>query len=432
MKLLAAGDIHLGRASTRLPDAMPIDRARARDAWEALVELAIGDGVDLLLLTGDVTDQDNRFWEAVGPLERGLDQLHQAGVDVYAVAGNHDHQTLPRLAKTVGTEKLRLLGEGGQWQRRTIERDGRARLTLDGWSFPAEHVDRSPLIDYAPSADAPAPVLGMVHGDLDVTGSRYAPLASAELHAAKVDGWLLGHIHQPSLDAAPGRPFVLYPGSPQALDPGEPGAHGAWRIDVTEGRVGEPRFVPLSTVRYEALEISLEGVDERDEFDRAVYQRIREAAEPLVAASGERLACLSLRARLVGRTALCAALPKLVAPLREGLADLQVGSALLDLERVTLEASPRIEMEPLRRDDRSALGELARLIGQLESDSPDEPTAALIRRTQRRITEARGERAFAGLPHEPADEATARDYLLEQARLLLGALHEQLEEVAGE
>ena len=116
--------------------------------WEAMVERAIEEKVDLVALAGDVVDHDNRFFEATGPFERGLTRLGSHGIPTFAVAGNHDFDVFPRVAEAVGSDCFRLLGRGGQWEEtRFTAKDGQ-ELCLHGWSFPSSHVPTSPLADY--------------------------------------------------------------------------------------------------------------------------------------------------------------------------------------------------------------------------------------------------------------------------------------------
>jgi hypothetical protein len=50
--------------------------------WQAIVERAIQEQVDLITLSGDIVDHDNRFFEATGPLEAGLTKLAAAGIQL--------------------------------------------------------------------------------------------------------------------------------------------------------------------------------------------------------------------------------------------------------------------------------------------------------------------------------------------------------------
>ena len=214
LKLLATADLHIGRRPTRLPEE-EAGRFSAARMWERIVERAIEEKVAAVLLAGDVVDHHNRFFEAVGPLERGLRRLEAAGIPTVAVAGNHDWDVLPRIQHSVGAA-LRLLGRDGLWEETVLKRDGSPVVRLQGWSFPQEHVRTSPLMAYSAPVDDGLPTIGMLHCDLDQPASSYVPVARAELKRQPVSFWLLGHIHGFLLDETlPGAP-LLYPGSPQA------------------------------------------------------------------------------------------------------------------------------------------------------------------------------------------------------------------------
>src|SRR5690606_22279419 len=121
----------------------------------------------------DIIDRANRFYEAIGALESGLRTLSAAGIEVVLVSGNHDHDILPLALESLDAPGIHLLGQGGEWERRTIERRG-TRLHLDGWSFPAAWHEESPLASYALPADG-TPTLALLHADLDQPRSVYAP-----------------------------------------------------------------------------------------------------------------------------------------------------------------------------------------------------------------------------------------------------------------
>ena len=171
VKILSTADLHIGRTPTRVPDAIRTQSSCAR-MWSAVVELAIREEVDLVTLSGDVVDHANRFFEATGPLETGIAQLAAAGIDTYAVAGNHDYDVLPRIVDAVGTDRFHLLGRHGQWESVDFVRDGKPELRIWGWSFPDRHFETNPLAGWAGEVDDQLPSVGLLHADLDVLDSR--------------------------------------------------------------------------------------------------------------------------------------------------------------------------------------------------------------------------------------------------------------------
>jgi DNA repair protein SbcD/Mre11 len=432
LKLLCAADLHIGRRPARLPRSWAGGRISAALAWDDVVECAIAHGADALLLGGDVVDQDNRYFEAYGPLGRGIRRLKEAGVAVVAVAGNHDHHTLHEVASEVGDGHLVVLGRGGRWERWTLrDEDGAARLHIDGWSFPAaRHADDpTATYDLAPADDS-APVVGLLHCDVDGGEPRYAPVAAASLARVPVSAWVLGHIHVPGLRQEPGRAPWLYPGSLVALDPGETGRRGAWLVELEPGRAPSFRHLPLSRVRYENVDVDVEEVADTDGLRGAVGAALRRRLDDVVEEGVGPLALLSCRVRLTGRTALHAGAERALA----NLSDLELtgdGDVRLAVERVQVDTRPALDLHDLARGtDAPAL--LARLLVQLE----DAPGAALDADPPQidPALQARLDRTVAGVMARPYygelasdDQPDARAALRRQASRLLDELVRQKE-----
>lgn len=250
MKILFSGDLHLGRCSSRLPQGADRRDFSCSSTWDEIVNLAINRDAGLVLLSGDIVDENDKFFDAIGPLERGLQKLVEHEIRTLAVAGNHDFDVLSRLAYALDPAKFLLLGQDGRWQRETITENGQPLLYVDGWSFPNQYVKDTPILDYSFEPDAGIPTLVLVHGELDKPDSFYAPLSLLQMRQFDVTGWLIGHIHTPHYEEAPSQPFVLNPGSPQAMDPGETGRHGPWIIELGEDGTVSCDQVPLSSARF--------------------------------------------------------------------------------------------------------------------------------------------------------------------------------------
>lgn len=414
LKILITGDLHLGRRSTRLPAEWADDRRfSAASAWEALIDRALARSVDVVVLTGDVVDRENRFYEARGPLEAGLRRLAQAGIDTVAVAGNHDFDVLPRLASLLGLERFHLLGTGGVWQRLRLERRGEV-VTFDGWSFPRERVSSDPLELYDLPTATEGPTLGVVHGDLGATTSTYAPLSRGRLAAQPVHAWLLGHLHTPQSLEGPG-PLLLYPGSPQALDPGETGAHGAWLLTLEGKHLAGLELLPLSSVRYEPIRVDLEGAADRESFDRRWSAALQKTLSTASDQGGERFELLMARLEMTGRTRLAGRLQPWLADLRQQT-EWSRGAIRARIEAVRDHTLPPIDLAQLA-GGRDALGALAGLLLSLE---PGQATPPLVGRAVEALQSVHFARGYAALAGDAApDEPACREALrLAGVRLL--------------
>ena len=84
MRFLCASHLHLGRRIPGIPEHLNLDPARTSTAaaWDHLVDAAIAEDVDAVLLGGNAIDRENRRFEPLGPLERGLTALERAVTDL--------------------------------------------------------------------------------------------------------------------------------------------------------------------------------------------------------------------------------------------------------------------------------------------------------------------------------------------------------------
>lgn len=427
VRVLCAADLHIGRRSSRLPEAFSgLDHSCAA-AWDAVVDAALAERVDIVALSGDLVDRDNRYFEAVGPLERGLRRLASEGIETYAVSGNHDFDVLPELADALDTDGFYLLGRDGRWERRTVHRRGEAVLHIDGWSFPRQDVLECALDSYVLSSDG-LPVLGLLHADLDQPRSRYGPVTLPDLRRHQVALWLLGHIHGQSILVDEVRPVVMYPGTPQAMDPGESGLHGVVVVDISpSGRV-ETRRLPLSTVCYLSLDVDVADVDQADEVRARIVGGLRDALAR-DEHRYERLACLSCRLTLTGRTPLHGDLRRIVQDVTEDLNLTGPGGAEAIVERIEIETRPAFDLDVLsRRNDPP--GEIARVIQSLESGDGSVEYSDLLAGTTRTLRSIHDANTFAGIAMDAEpDRVDAQRLLLTEAWNLLDALVAQKEEV---
>lgn len=306
MKLLLTADLHIGRSSSGVGSGLTREQCRASQAWERIVDLAINERVAAVCIGGDLIDKNNCFFEARGPISRGLRKLGQQGIRTIAVAGNHDYEVLRAVADSSKGDdfQLTLLGRDGVWEETTLQSADGQKLRVVGWSFESTHHRSDPVLRFPALGEPHIPTLGIVHGDLGMAESDYAPLSLEQLQSKPVGGWLLGHIHQCKLHGAAGGPWVLYPGSPQALDPGEHGSHGVWIVDVANANLGSPRFEPISSVRYEKPRIDVSSARDEGELNRLVLTGLQAEASAAKKEGGEHLERYVADVQLVGTTAI--------------------------------------------------------------------------------------------------------------------------------
>jgi len=398
VKLLCTGDVHLGRRPSRLPDCLDPAEVSPTAVWTRTVDEALAHAVDAVVLTGDVVDKDNRYFEAYTPLAREIGRLVDAGIAVYAVAGNHDYDVFTRLAGEI--DGFHLLGPDGQWESTVLQRDGQTPLQLIGWSFPAGSVKSSPLSQGLPPISASMPTVGLLHCDVDATAnSVYAPVTQSQLAAAGVDAWLLGHIHAPQVISA-GGPLIMYPGSPQGLHVNETGPHGPWLIAIEPGQ--NPTFtqLTLAALRWEHLDVPLDDVSEGEELDlqSAVMKALKGLGDRIAGEASAPPQAVGCRLRLTGRTAIYGKLDALIAELLDEFAQTQT----VTVEDMQMFLDPKIDNDALpdialaeRATVADLPGLLARRLLILQNGAPGEDDyATLIREARKHIDASQTRREY--------------------------------------
>ncbi len=416
IRLLCLGDAHLGRYPTRIPHDQSMLSVRA--VWNRAVEYAISEELDAVILTGDMADSSNSYFEAYGALHIGLRQLSDASIAVVAIAGNHDFAVFPQLVESMSDENVRFLGQDGKWSETRLQtRSGRA-LRCVGWSFPSSHYDRPPL-DSLHLSHSDDFTIGILHGDLD-NQSKYAPFTQGDLAAQLIDLWLLGHVHAPQLyDTA--RAPVLYPGSLQPLDPGEPGVHGPWLITIDDQNHIELMQVSLASVRYEEIPIDVTRCAHIEDVNIAVTDQIEQFALEIIGQQPD-LKHLSCRLLLSGQTELHRQLST------EGLTntemfDTDVRQCRVTIDRVFIRTSPKRNLEEIAQLNNDPPGMLARWLLELEHrdqhklySSADDVTSSIYKSA-----------GFKSLGEKAPDPDTLSRLVREQALLLLDELLAQKE-----
>src|SRR5690606_5768489 len=195
-------------------------------------------------------------------------------IEVFVVAGNHDFEVFADILDTQNFPHVHFLGRGQSWENIEFNRDGN-RVLFSGWSFSSRYCSQDPLLTYPFSGDFfEIPVIGMIHGDVDLPQSRYAPLSSVEFQNKGVDVWLLGHIHKRQI-IMESNPLVLYPGSPQALSPKEKGNHGPILLSIENKHDIAFEYINISPVQYEFIQIDIteRSVEElRGEITRQILE----------------------------------------------------------------------------------------------------------------------------------------------------------------
>ena len=268
-------------------------RGATRKAFENLVNLAIDEAVNFVVIAGDLYDGDWKDY-STGLFFRGqMVRLEAKKIPVYLIAGNHD-------AASVISKKLTLPENVHVFSTRTAETmevPGLAAV-IHGRGCPHRAVPENLAVDY-PAAVPGKFNLGLLHTSL--TGrpdhDTYAPCSEQDLRNKGYAYWALGHIHQPEVISED--PWIVFAGNCQGRHARETGPRGCRLVTVKDSlEVASAEWRDLDVVRWQAVEVPLAGV----ENEAGAIKGIREALAGAVAAAEGRL--LATRIHLTGATAL--------------------------------------------------------------------------------------------------------------------------------
>ncbi len=377
-KLLHAADLHLDSPMRGLVayEAAPVTELRlaTRVALGSLVDAAIEEKVDAVLLAGDIYDGDWAHYGTGVHFVSEMGRLREAGIPVVIVAGNHDAES--KLTKSLRLPDNVQMLDTRKAQTVTFEDRGLA-VHGQGYATPAVLEDLS--IGY------PAPTAGMLNVGLLHTSAdgrpgheRYAPCSVSALAQRGYDYWALGHVH--SREVLRTDPAIVFPGNLQGRGLRETGPKGATLIELGQDGTVSFEHRALDCVRWDLITVEASGCASRD----AVCERVATAVRQSAGEAGSRL--LAARVRIAGVTSAHGALAADAERLRYEViaAAADVAGQQVWIEGVALETTPSRklahggddavgeliqELEELSRGDRS-IGELLAPLAPLADALP--------------------------------------------------------------
>ena len=384
-RFLHAADIHLdspliglsgveGRVAERI-------RTAPRAAFELLVEKAIEEEVDSLVIAGDLYDGTWRDYKTGLFFAEQMGRLNQARIPVFLLHGNHDAQSqitrplvLPDNVNVFGIRKAETF---------QIEE---LSVALHGQSF-RQAATTDNLVPGYPSPIDGAFNIGVLHTALGGMGehANYAPCSLAELVAKGYDYWALGHVHQGQVLHE--QPHVVFPGNLQGRHVRETGPKGAYLVTVDHGEVTDLTALEMDVVRWSVLDVDVIPAGGIDDIVNLIRRAVAQGAEE---ATGRLLAC---RILLQGRTELH---NRLVTDAEELTAEarsvaLGLGEEVAWVEQVAVRTTPVADAALLEaRED--TLGDLQSMLQDAGADKElltqlQEDIEKLVRRLPHDLTE---------------------------------------------
>ncbi len=284
LRFVHAADLHLDSPFTGIRAAAPENVAGALysatfDSYRNIIDICISEGVDALLVAGDIYDGADRSLRAQQAFIDGLRSLDAAGIRSFVCHGNHDPLDgwEARLSYPVGCHRF-----GSDFEAVPLFPDEPERALVYGISYPTRDVYDN-LVSRLGPVDENAFTIGLLHANVggNTDHALYAPCTLDDLAQSGIDYWALGHVHTRQV-LRERAPTVVYPGNPQGRHPNETGARGVYLVEVDDNGTVSLDFRPTDTVRWERVNIEISGLEtEQDllnEIDDAM-QNLLDGAE---------------------------------------------------------------------------------------------------------------------------------------------------------
>ncbi|MDN6542397.1 MAG: DNA repair exonuclease [Lentilactobacillus parabuchneri] len=260
MKFIHTADLHLdspflGLKNHSLPDDLweKIHQSTF-DSFQKIIDEAINDQVDFVLLVGDLFDREERSVAADAFLMAQLNRLKDHEIDAFISFGNHDYSTADPssfgypdntyvFSNQVETKKYRL--DNGQV------------VAISGFSFDKQWITDPMIQDYPQAFSDATWNIGMLHGSLSTLNSpeaNYAPFTLNQLEEKGYDYWALGHIHK--RQALNKQGTINYSGNTQGRHINETGEKGFLLVE-SDGSQLTSRFQSTAPIIWDFMAVSV-------------------------------------------------------------------------------------------------------------------------------------------------------------------------------
>ena len=246
-------------------------RKSTYQAFQNIVELALKEKVEAVLIAGDIYDGAEKSLEAQLKFRHGLQKLSDKGIDTFIVHGNHD--PLDSWSASLEWPERVHVFSGTEVECLPVERNGVVKAYVHGISYPKRDVTEN-LTQKFSRGKGEGFDIGLLHSNVgrQPGHDNYAPCSMDDLIAAKMDYWALGHIHRFRV-LRESNPAVVYSGNSQARHMRESGEKGCCLVTLNKNMGPLIQFIPIDAVRYIQSEVDISGTITLDEVIHAVRSK---------------------------------------------------------------------------------------------------------------------------------------------------------------
>ena len=303
MKFIHCADVHLDTPLQGLAEypGAPVNEIRSatRRAFEKLLDAALSEEVDFVIIAGDLYDVGLKSFESALFFNKSMLRLKEAGIDVYLIHGNHDAAS--KLIKHLRPPSNVHVFRSNEPHTFSIEA---LRVAVHGQSFATPETIEDLAAHYPPRVPDFFNI-GVLHTNLSGISdhANYAPCSLETLKNKGYQYWALGHVHNRQVLCT--EPYIIYPGNIQGRHGKEQGEKSCELVTVSETGSIRTEIISTSVVPWVEVEVDASDCQNADE----VYDSLRVAFGKLLAEGKERITAMRVRTLLRGISALFFGVP---------------------------------------------------------------------------------------------------------------------------
>ncbi len=283
-RFIHCSDLHIDSPFKGLKSNDPQMAQRLRlatsKAFSNIVEIAIREQVDAVLIAGDVFDGEDKSLQAQLRFRDALVRLSQENIPSFIAVGNHD--PLNSWSRSWSLPDKVTLFHADSVQRVPVRKAGREIAAIYGISFPKKDVSENLALQFQKQDDSGL-AIGLLHTNVggNADHDNYAPCSVDDLVKAGMDYWALGHIHLRQV-LRESDPAIVYCGNSQARHFKEAAPKGCCLVTLKPGVAPDIEFVAADVVRLRREVVDVSGTETFDLLRDALQElcsRFQDEAE---------------------------------------------------------------------------------------------------------------------------------------------------------
>lgn len=282
MKFIHFADAHLDspfRGLSFLPSKEFNQIYQAADqSLTRIVDLALAEKVDLVLIAGDTFDSAKPSPRSQLFFAQQIKRLTDAQIQVVMIFGNHDHMRREDLLVNQ-SPYFKLLGANEAVEKATFKTKDNFNYDVVGFSYLNNHITEDKIPDF-PGKEHNY-TFGLMHAQEKEADSRknvYAPFTVSEVQALNYNYFALGHIHaRRNLSE---KPWIVYSGNIQGRHINEMGAKGCYLGVIDENtKKTSIEFKTTGPILWQGIQFELDTQISKADLQNEIIASLNNAKQ---------------------------------------------------------------------------------------------------------------------------------------------------------